>query len=175
MERLPKFAIYLAIGIGVIIFSLFLYSILPHIIENSSRDWDRALGSGMNNEDLKAMFYAEPAYLIFKEKYPDAIESYEERRNGEGRLNLEMYNYTNFNQIQLDIDYNRHNGNVDVRVNCEIQIPGSDRDMRRDARGDGAADFIEKMDCLNITLPPSDVKPTNYSDYSDIPQIVTID
>jgi len=164
VERLPKFAIYLAIGIGVIIFSLVLFTILPHIIENSSRDWERAMGNGMTEDDLKAMFYAEPAYLIFKEKYPDAIESYEERRNGEGRINLVMYNYTSFSEIRLDMDYNRHNGNVDVRVNCEVPIPGNDREMRRDARGDGAADFIEKMDCLNINLA-SDVTPTNY----DIP------
>lgn len=173
MEKLPKFAIYLAIGIGVTIFVLFLYSILPHIIENSSRDWDRALGNSMTEEDLKALFYAEPAYLIFKEKYPDAIESYDERRNGEGRLNLVMYNYTNFNEIRLDIDYNRYSENVDVRVNCQVQIPGNDRQMHRDAQGDGAADFIEKMDCLNIGLP-SDVTPTDYSG-STTPQIITID
>ncbi len=173
MEKLPKIAIYLAIGIGVTIFVLFLYTILPHIIENSSRDWERALGNSMTEEDLKALFYAEPAYLIFKEKYPDAIESYDERRNGEGRLNLVMYNYTNFNEIRLDIDYNRYSENVDVRVNCQVQIPGNDRQMHRDAQGDGAVDFIEKMDCLNIGLP-SYVAPTDYSEIPIHPQIVTI-
>ena len=174
MDKLPKFAIYLAIAIGVIIFALILYTILPHIIENSSRDWDRALGNGMTDDDFKALFYAEPAYSVFKEKYPDAIESYENRGRGEGRLNLVMYNYTNFNEIRLDINYNRYNENVDVRVNCQVTIPGNEREMRRNAEGDGAVDFIEKMDCLNISLP-SGVSPTDYSGYVTTPQIITID
>ena len=148
MDKLPKIAIYLAIGIGVTVFALFLYSILPHIIENSSRDWDRELGNSMTEDDLKALFFAEPAYLIFKEKYPDAIESYESWNKGEGRLYLTMYNYTNFNEIRLDLDYNRHRENVQVNVNCQVHIPGNDRQMHRNAQGDGAADFIEKMDCL---------------------------
>ena len=174
MERLPKFAIYLAIGVGVTIFALILYTILPHIIENSSRDWDRALGNSMTEEDIKALFYAEPAYILFKEKYPDAIESYDNRHRGDDRLNLVMFNYTNFNEIRLDIDYNRHRDGIDVRVNCQVQIPGNERQMHRDAQGDGAVDFIEKMDCLNISLA-SDITPTEYRDYSTTPQIVTID
>lgn len=174
MEKLPKFAIYLAIGIGVTIFALFLYSILPHIIENSSRDWERAMGNSMTDDDLKALFYAEPAYSVFKEKYPEAIESFESWNKGEGRLNLVMYNYTNFNEVRLDIDYNRHRENVNVNAHCEVQIPGNDREMRRNAQGDGAVNFIEKMDCLNISLP-SGVTPTDYSGYTTTPQIVTID
>ena len=174
MDKLPKIAIYLAIGIGVTIFALFLYTILPHIIENSSRDWERAMGNSMTEDDLKALFYAEPAYSLFKEKYPEAIESFDSWNKGEGRLNLVMYNYTNFNEIRLDIDYNRYRENVDVRVNCQVQIPGNDRQMHRDAQGDGAVDFIEKMDCLNISLP-SDITPTNYRDSIIPPQLVTIE
>ncbi len=173
MEKLPKLAIYLAIGIGVTIFVLFMYTILPHIIENSSRDWERAMGNSMTEDDFKALFYAEPAYQIFKEKYPDAIESYENRRNGEGRLNLVMYNYTNFNEIRLDINYNRYDESVNVRVNCQVQIPGNERQMHRDAQDSGAADFIEKMDCLNISLP-SGITPTDYNEYSIQPEIITI-
>ena len=174
MDKLPKFAIYLAIGIGVTIFALFLYTILPHIIENSSRDWERAMGNSMTEDDLKALFYAEPAYSAFKEKYPEAIESFESRNNGQGRLNLVMYNYTNFNEIRLDIDYNRHRENVDVRVNCQFNIPGNDRQMHRDAQGGGAVDFIEKIDCLNISVP-SDITPTDFSGSTIFPHLVTLD
>jgi hypothetical protein len=46
--------------------------------------------------------------------------------------------------------------------------------MHRDAQGDGAVDFIEKMDCLNISLP-SDITTTEYRDYSNHPQVITID
>ena len=175
MERLPKFAIYLAIGIGVTIFALFLYSILPHIIENSSRDWDRAMGGSMTEEELKAMFYAEPAYLVFKEKYPDATESFESWNRGEGRLNLVMYNYTNLNEIRLDIDYNSHHQKLNVHVSCQIDIPGNDRPLHRNIQGDGVADFIEKIDCLNITLA-SDMTKTNYDDLPMDPQpVIRID
>ncbi len=174
MDKLPKFAIYLAMGIGVIIFSLILYTILPHIIENSSRDWERAMGNGMTEDDLKALFYAEPAYSAFKEKYPDAIESYDNRNNRDGRLNLVMYNYTNFNEIKLDIDYNRYSEDVNVRVNCQFNIPGNDRQIHRDAQGVGAVDFIEKMDCLNISVP-SDITPADYSGSTIVPRIVSID
>ena len=174
MDKLPKLAIYLAIGIGVTIFALFLYTILPHIIENSSRDWERAMGNSMTEDDLKALFYAEPAYSVFKEKYPDAIESFDSRNNREGRLNLVMYNYTNFNEIRLDIDYNRYSEDVNVRVNCQFSIPDNDRQIHRDAQGDGAVDFIEKMDCLNISVP-SDITPTDYSGSTIFPELVTID
>ena len=43
MERLPKFAIYLAIGIGISFFVIFLYAILPHLIDNVSNEWKRVL------------------------------------------------------------------------------------------------------------------------------------
>ncbi len=174
MEKLHKFVIYLAIGIALTIFVLVLYTILPFIIENSSRDWDRVMGTELTEDDIKAMFYAEHAYVIFKEKYPDAIESFESREKGEGRIDLVMYNYTNYNEVRLNIDYNRYRENVQVSVNCQVNIPGNERDMRRNAHGDGVVDFIEKMDCLNISLI-SDFTPTGYSEYVTIPQIDTID
>ena len=149
MEKLPKFAIYLAIGIGVTIFALFLYTILPHIIENSSRDWDRALGNTLSEEELKEMFYADPSFAAFKEKYPDATESFESWNKGEGRMELIMYNYTNFNEIRLNIDYDNYRSKVNVNVNCQITNPGNDRDIHRGVQGSGVVDFIEKIDCLD--------------------------
>jgi len=166
MERLGKIAIYLGIGIGVIMFSLLLVSILPHIIESSSRDWERAMGNSMTDEDFKALFYAEPAYTAFKEKYPDAIESYETRHRGDASLNLMMYNYTNLNEIRLDIRYDSYNQNVDTDVRCEINVIGAERSIHRNAQGDGVADFIEKIDCLNFKMPP-DISPTDYSGTSN--------
>ena len=171
MERLPKFAIYLAIGIGVTIFALFLFSILPHIIENSERDWKRIIGGGFTEEELKVMFYAHPAYTVFKEKYPDASESFETWNRGEGRLNLVMYNYENLNEIRLDISYDSHRENIRVNVSCQVHIPGTDRDMHRGMEGDGVADFIDKVNCLEIKLE-SEIKETGYGGYNthyDIP------
>ena len=172
MEKLSKIAIYLAIGIGITIFSLFLYSILPHIIENASHDWERAMGNSMTEEELKALFYAEPAYTIFKEKYPDAIESYDKGHRGNDALNLVMYNYTNLNEIRLDIRYDTYRQNVGVDAACHINIIGAERAMHRSAQGDGVGDFIEKIDCLNFKMPLG-ISPTNLRDnYNTIPQIV---
>lgn len=159
MERLPKFAIYLGMVIGLIIFSIILFTILPHIIENSSRDWERAMGNSMTKEDLKVLFYAEPAYTVFKEKYPNATESFRDR--GDGRLNLIMYNYTNLNEIRLELRYDSHRQNISTEITCQINIPGNEREMHRGVNGDGAADFIEKVDCLNFKFP-SDISPTDY-------------
>lgn len=160
MERLPKIAIYLAMGIGLTIFSLILFMALPNMIENSSRDWERAMRDSMTDEDLKALFYAEPAYTIFKEKYPNATESFRDR--GDGRLFLIMYNYTNLNEIKLDMRYDSHRQNVSTNISCTINIPGNEREFHREVDGDGSADFIEKIDCLNFKFP-SDISPTDYS------------
>ena len=149
MEKLPKVAIYLAIGIGVTIFALFLYAILPHIIENSARDWDRALGNSLSEEELKEMFYADPAYVAFKEKYPESIESFESWNKGEGRMELVMYNYTNFNEIRLNIDYDNYRSKLNVHVGCQITNPNSDRDIHRNVQGSASVDFIEKVNCLD--------------------------
>ena len=174
MDKLPKVAIYLGIGIGVTMFVLFLFSILPHIIENAERDWNRAMGSNHTEEELKAMFYAHPSYSAFKEKYPDASESFETWNRGEGRLNLAMYNYENLNEIRLDLSYDEYRQNVEARVICQVHIPGTDRDMHREMEGDGIADFIQKVNCLEIKLE-SEMKQTGYSDYTTHPQIVPID
>lgn len=153
MEKLPKVAIYLAIGIGVTIFALFLYTILPHIIENSSRDWDRALGNNMSDEELEAMIYADPSYVIFKEKYPDATENFNNRHRGNVSLEMNAMNYTNFNEARLNIHYNDYDDQVQSNASCQINIPGNERELHRNAQGEQIPEFLEKMDCLNRQLP----------------------
>jgi len=51
---LRKYAIYLAIVIGVILFALFLYTILVHLIENSPRDAEFSNISLKEEEPLDA-------------------------------------------------------------------------------------------------------------------------
>lgn len=153
MEKLPKFAIYLAIGIGVTIFALFLYTILPHIIENSSRDWDRALGNNMSDEELEVMIYAEPSYVIFKEKYPDATENFNNGHRGNASLEMTAMNYTNFNEVRLNIHYNNYDDQVQSNASCQINIPGNERELHRNAQDEQMPEFLEKMDCLNRQLP----------------------
>jgi len=161
MEKLKKIVIYLVIVMSVTLFALFLYSALPSIIEDSSRNWERALEKTLTEEELKEMFYAESAYTFFKEKYPDAIESFDGRSKGQGTLKLIMYNYTNFNEIRLNIDYNKYNSKVTVFVDCRTTNPNSERDIHSKSYGDEVTVFIEKIDCLNsnVTSPYLDDSP----------------
>jgi len=56
MKQLRKFAICLTITIGVILLSLFLYTILVHLIENSERDTEFTSIS-LKEEELSAIYY----------------------------------------------------------------------------------------------------------------------
>jgi len=46
--------------------------------------------------------------------------------------------------------------------------------MHRGLDGDGTADFIEKIDCLNFRMPPG-ISPIDYSTEPNNPQIIRID
>lgn len=177
MEKLTKFAFYFGIAIAATIFVMILTVMLPHVIENAERDWKRAMGSNMTDEELKTLLYSDPSYNIFKEKYPDAIENFESWNRGEGRLNLAAYNYTNLNEVRLDISYDSHQQKVRSHANCQVYIPGNEREIHRGMDGTGVPEFIERMDCLNITMPGEidDMMfgESNYGDFT--PQIVRVD
>ena len=174
MEKLVKFAVLFGISIAAVFLVLILSTILPHVIENSERDWKRAMGGNLSEEQLETMFYGDPAYSVFKAKYPDSIENLEFWNKGEGRLEVTAFNYTNLNEIRLDINYDDYREKLRIHVNCQVQIPGSDRDMHRGVEGAAASDFIEKMDCLNIVLE-SQIKDVAYNEFSGSPHIVRID
>jgi hypothetical protein len=56
MVRLRKFAIYLGIAIGVILLTLFLYTILVHLVENSPSDTEFPV-IPLKEEELSAIYY----------------------------------------------------------------------------------------------------------------------
>ena len=143
MEKLSKFAIYLAIGIGIVIFSLFLYSILPHIIENSGRDWDRATKSGMLSEEILQLFKEEPAYIAMLDKYPDAKEEFKFNKPQRSELQVGVYNTENDNQLVLKIWYD-YNQNISTYLEC---IPGNGDD-RLKISGLFVINYIQNNTCL---------------------------
>lgn len=152
MEKLTRFSLYLAIGITITIFALILFSVLPNLIENSSKDWKSAMNSFITDNELKEMLSAQSAYVVFKEKYPNASENYERWNDEDGRLELIMINYTNFNEIRLQINYDNYLQNVRINVDCTMDINDTPRTMYRKIQGNGVVEFIEKADCLNFTL-----------------------
>ena len=156
MEKLPKIAIYLAIGIGVTIFGMFLYSILPHMIQNSSNDWERAIG-GMSETDEKvlALFEAHPAYIAFYEIYPDAKQELNSRGRGDGNLQVGIMNFDTGNQLLLEMYYDKWNDSVHVNVRCNVMDDNGDRHRNLHADGLFTEDFIRNIDCLDV-LPETE-------------------
>lgn len=152
MERLPKFAIYLAIGIGISFFVIFLYAILPHLIDNVSNEWKRVLddsAAGKNRAELEKMFREHPAYIMFTEKYPDAGEYFRDRGNGNGRMELTAMNFTSYNKIMLEMNYDKRDDNLYLEATCENEAA----DFRLRIHGDYSTKFIEMSNCLDISRP----------------------
>ena len=157
LERLPRFAIYLAIGIGVTFFGMFLFSILPHMIENTGNDWERAIGGTADSEEeIMALLMVHPSYIAFYETYPDAKEEFENRSRGNGNLSVGIMDFETGDQIILELRYDKRDDRVRVDVRCNIM---GDEDNRRNdnfrAEGLFAEDFIRNVDCLNtiVTTP----------------------
>lgn len=144
MERLARFALYLAIGIGITVFGLFLFSILPHIIENSWRDWERLDEGDASSDEIYAKMTAHPAYLAMYEVYPDAKEEFTYNDKWSARLQVGIMSFETQNKLMLNLDYSDYNGKTDAYVRCN-----TDEDRpRMDADGLFAEDFIRNVDCL---------------------------
>ena len=161
MEKLPRFTIYLGIAIGVIIFGMFLYSVLPHMIQNSSHDWDRAIGGFEKSEEkLMALFTAHPTYIAFYETYPDAKEEFESRHRGNGNLNVGVMDFETGDQIILDMYYDKWDDRINVNVRCNIVNEEGRHDDNLRAEGLFAEDFIKNVDCLNRIETITQTEPT---------------
>jgi len=156
MERLSKFAIYLGITIALVIFTLFLYSILPSIIQNN--EWER-LGNtvGSTDEKVLAMYMEHPAYIAFYETYPDAKEELNSGYRGSSELQVGIMNFDTNNSLKLDMNYDKRDDRIRVNVRCDTM------DNERNLRADGlfAEDFIRNTKCLDIVKDDSDAEITD--------------
>ena len=144
MERLPRFALYLAIGIGMTVFALFLFSILPFIIENSWDEWKRLDRNDRTLDEVYSEMTAHPAYLAMYEVHPDAKEEFTYRDRGNANLQVGVMSFETQNQLILEMHYSEYDGRTDAYVYCKL---GEDR---REMSADGlfAEDFIRNTDCL---------------------------
>ena len=144
MERLPRFALYLAIGIGITIFVLFLIASLPFIIEDSWEKWKRLDRMDMPPDEIYSMMAAHPAYLAMYEVYPDAKEEFVYRDRGDASLQVGVMSFDTQNQLILDLDYSTYQDRTRAYVYCNVGE--SHREMGAD--GLFAEDFIRNADCL---------------------------
>ena len=65
--------------------------------------------------------------------------------------------------------------NVEARVSCQVHIPGTDRDMHRGMEGDGIADFIQKVNCLEIKLESEIMKQVTLNSLLILKYLLLID
>lgn len=144
MERLPRFALYLAIGIGITVFVLFLVSILPFIIEDSWREWKRLDRSSRSQDEVYSTIITHPAYRAMYEVYPDAKEEFTYRDSGGASLQVGVMSFETQNQLVLSLHYSAYDTDIDASVYCSVG------ESRRELSTYGlfVEDFIRNTDCL---------------------------
>ena len=166
MELLPKIGIYIGIFIGITCFTLFVLAVFPHVVENSARDWER-ISPSLTQEEMLEKLRAQESYKAFYEKYPDAKEIYEPRRNS-GDLSVSIGNFEKYNVLRLEISYDIDDDFIREWIRCETQNETL-RDLT--AQGPIVIDFIKESNCLDIE-PSAPIY--EYQDL-EVPQGIIID
>jgi len=146
LEKLVKIGIVIAIAIGLIFFSLFLITIIPHIVSNTQRDWADILTSKLTDDDVMDIFSSEQVYSKFKEKYPDASEVLKNNNNRNARMELAAMNFTTFHYITLNMDYDIRNQMLDYSIRCTLS--GDER--LPSAKDTLAILYLQYTQCLQI-------------------------
>ncbi len=143
MSKLRTITYVVGIVIAVSAFSLFLYSFLPHLINNDQ--WENLDKEDLSDAELMAEFQATPAYQAFYERYPDAKEELNNRRHG-GELQVGIANFEKNNYLTLHLYFNDYDNRVNVNVMCD----SSNNQQERHAEGLFAIDFIKQTNCLEL-------------------------
>ena len=143
MSKLKTITYVVGIVIAVSAFSLFLYSFLPHLINNDQ--WENMDREDMTDEELMVEFQATPAYQAFYERYPDAKEELNNHRHG-GELQVGIANFEKNNYLKLHLYFNDYDSRVNVNVMCD----SSNNQQEMHADGLFAIDFIEQTNCLDL-------------------------
>ncbi len=150
MEKLLKIAIVVAIVIGLMFFSLFLITTIPHIVSSTQRDWSDILTPKLTNDEAMNIFSSEPVYSKFKEKYPDASEVLKNHNNRNARVELTAMNFTTFHYITLNMDYDVRNQMLDYSISCNL----SGEERLPSASDTLAILYLEYTQCLEIPKKP---------------------
>lgn len=143
MIPLTKIAYGVGITIAVSVFVLFLYSFLPHLIQNEQ--WENIDGMGMSDEELLGELQSTPAYIAFLERFPDAKEELNNSRHG-GELQVGIANYEKDNYLRLNLYFNSYDDRINVNVSCQSS------NNRNNMHADGlfAIEFIKQTNCLDL-------------------------
>jgi len=150
LEKILKIAIIVAIAIGLVFFSLFLITVIPHIVSNTQRDWSDILPPKLTNDEAMKIFSSESVYSKFKEKYPNASEILKNHNNRNARMELTAMNFTTFHYITLNMDYDVRNQILDYSIRCNLaggeRLPSASDTL--------AILYLEYTKCLEIPKKP---------------------
>ena len=149
MLTLQKIAYGVGISIAVSVFVLFLYSFLPHLLQNDQ--WENIDGLQISDEELLEEFHSTPAYIAFLDRFPDASEELNNHRHG-GELQVGIANYEKNNFLQLNLYYNDYDDRININVDCQTS---HNRDNLH-ANGLFAIEFIKQTNCLDLESSLSD-------------------
>lgn len=145
MITLRTIAYVVGITIAISAFGLFLYSFLPHLIENDQ--WERIGGENISEEELLKKFQNHNAYIAFYDRFPDAQEDYRHYKYGGGEMQVGVINFEKNNSLTLNLNYNDRDESIYANIRCD-----TNEDRNRDLRADNlfVMEFIEKTNCLEI-------------------------
>ena len=156
MITLKKLSYLVGLTIAIATFSLFLYSFLPHLIENDQ--WERLDGADISEEELLKKFQQHDAYLAFYERFPDAKEDYRYDKRGRGEMQVGVVNFEKNNTLTLSLNYNHRDEDINANVRCE-----TNEDGHRNLRADNlfVVDFIKQTNCLELesTMTTTSLEP----------------
>lgn len=97
---------------------MFLYSVIPDMIEYDGDQWDRILNNNEIEDEFLEMFESHKSYLAMYEKYPNAIQEYISYGRGEGHLNVAVMDYETNNRLTLNLSFYSQNNNIQSTVTC---------------------------------------------------------
>ncbi len=142
MEKLPKIAICVGIGISTTIFVLIVISMMPHVIDVMNDYWDISYEQ-IDKEAYLEKFYSTESYLVFIEKYPVYGES-QRIFDDRGEIRLTAMNFTSLTKIELELNYNSRDDYFRQNIDCR----NDQNDWRLRIDGPLTAQFLENIDCL---------------------------
>ena len=94
-----------------------MISALPHVIENSGRDWDRATSIETLPEETLQTFKEQPAYAAMYDRYPDAKEEFKFNKGQRSEILVGVFNAENDNHLVLQIGYD-YQQNIFTNIQC---------------------------------------------------------
>jgi len=161
MDLLQKIAYGVGIGISVSTFILFLFSFIPHAVDNN--DWDKFENKMVDADYLKNRIESHQAFIAFMERYPTALGQFDKHNLSGGTYEIAIANFTSNNSLTLRMDYSSYDDKLNIDVRC-VKFDSDIRDSR--VHGVLAVQFINENTCMEkgLTKPAIETGTIHYDE-----------